>query len=803
MKFNLLPLMICGAMLLGAAGSTPAQTQLANPSFEEDAGNVGNPDGWEIQKDAGVKVQSGDASDGNRALLVEDGYVAVYQNLQFPKLAGQNLSLSIDAKAVSPGAVFGVRIGYATEDGKWNDAVLLWNKPLTEKYQTYTAARPFPANAKAGRLYLGLYRSDKKSTFLVDNVRLQIGGGLPENEVHRAVVLARDAGYFLNRLEAAAKNETLPQQEQWQAAAQEVMREAQAQNASLTEKFENYEAQIRSLNAELFGVLAKNKPLMVAWAQPFERLAPDALPRAGSTPGTEIMALRGEHCALGFDVAIAAKTPQKISIALSGLPPQSRAMWRRQVFTETWYTKGKTVVADPLTQLASEAGSTLLEIASGEIARLLLDLVVDGSTPAGQYALQITFSQNGKPLETRRATLRVLPQAAPPRRMAHYEFGYTTERPISTSGKEAVRDLVAHGVTDIEWAYMPKAVFDAEGNLQSMDFSQYDKMLQSFAASPIRLNVFWQPSYAKFTTQNGATLEVLSPAWKNAFAQSFAAWLKRAKEKGVSAERITVLIKDEIHSKSLENAPDAGIQEYVAISKFFKEKFPQIKNYLTLSFYAFPADVKAALPYVDVIMPHLPQPEQLTRNAPPTYNPRTAFAGEIYPMLRAKKELQLWSYHVASGRSDDVAAKGPWNRAYPLMAAVTGHTGIAVWAYNAFSGSTWDDTDGSLLDYNFIYDGTENHPINQKWNVTGETIVPSLRWEALRAGLQDADIVLALQETLKDGQLADAQSEKVKELLAQAQKISGSGGTLAESATIIEIENLSQKLREVFSGLSS
>jgi hypothetical protein len=802
MKFNLLHLVICGAMLLGAAGSTHAQTQLANPSFEEDAGNVGNPDGWEIHKDAKVKVQSGDASDGNRALLIEGGYAAVYQNLQFPKLAGQNLSFSIDAKAVSPGAVFGARIGYVTEDGKWNDAVLLWDKPLTEKYQTYTAARAFPANARAGRLYLGIYRSDQKSTFLVDNVRLQIGGGLPEKEVHRAVALARDAGYFLNRLEAAAKSETIPQQMQWQAAAQEIMREAQAQNASLFEKFENYETQIRSLNAELFGVLAKNKPLMIAWAQPFERLEPNALPRTGSTPGAEIVALRGERRALGIDVANAEKTPQEIAIALNGLPPQSRVAWRRQVFTQTWYTKGKTLVADPVTQLASEGGSTLLEVAPGEIARLLLDLDVDGSTPAGQYALQITFSQNGKVLETRAATLRVLPQAAPPRRMAHYEFGYTTERPISTFGEAAVRDLVEHGVTDIEWAYMPKAVFDDEGNLLSMDFSQYDKMLESFGPSPIRLNVFWQPSYAKFMTQNGGTLEILSPAWKNALAQSFAAWLKRAEEKGVGAERITVLIKDEIHSKSLENAPDAGIQEYVEISKFFKEKFPQIKNYLTLSFYAFPADVKAALPYVDVMMPHLPQPEKLTRNAPPMYNPRVAFAGEIYPQLRAKKDLQLWSYHVASGRSDDVAAKGPWNRAYPLMAAATGHTGIAVWAYNAFSGSTWDDTDGSLLDYNFVYDGTENHPLNQKWNATGETIVPSLRWEALRAGLQDADIVLALQAALKDGKLADAQSDKVKEVLAQAQKLSGSGGTLTESVTNMEIENLSQKLRKVFSGLN-
>jgi hypothetical protein len=98
------------------AGVAMAQAQLANPSFEEDVANVGNPDGWTIGKGAVVKAVNENASDGNRALLVSDGYVAVYQDLQVPVLANQQFTFSLDAKSASNGGVIGARIGFFTTD---------------------------------------------------------------------------------------------------------------------------------------------------------------------------------------------------------------------------------------------------------------------------------------------------------------------------------------------------------------------------------------------------------------------------------------------------------------------------------------------------------------------------------------------------------------------------------------------------------------------------------------------------------------------------------------------------------------
>ena len=49
----------------------------------------------------------------------------------------------------------------------------------------------------------------------------------------------------------------------------------------------------------------------------------------------------------------------------------------------------------------------------------------------------------------------------------------------------------------------------------------------------------------------------------------------------------------------------------------------------------------------------------------------------------------------------------------------------------------WDDTDQGLLDYTFIYNGAEEHPLNRQVNPVGEIVVPSIRWEALRLGWQE------------------------------------------------------------------
>ena len=158
---------------------------------------------------------------------------------------------------------------------------------------------------------------------------------------------------------------------------------------------------------------------------------------------------------------------------------------------------------------------------------------------------------------------------------------------------------------------------------------------------------------------------------------------------------------------------------------------------------------------------------------------------------RKQRGLEISSYHVAAGRTDDALQ---WNRFYPVLAAATGHTGIGYWAYNGFQGKTWDDTDGSLLDYNFVYDGAEINPLCQQYNVTGETIVPSIRWEAVRAGLQDANIILALQNAT----LTTMQRARFEGLLAEAKKHEGPQRDTTNDISTTQMQKISEQLRQLY-----
>ncbi|MFW5867414.1 MAG: hypothetical protein ACOCX2_06330, partial [Armatimonadota bacterium] len=197
---------------------------------------------------------------------------------------------------------------------------------------------------------------------------------------------------------------------------------------------------------------------------------------------------------------------------------------------------------------------------------------------------------------------------------------------------------------------------------------------------------------------------------------------------------------------------------------------PELEIFQTLTYYAFPADVEVIAPTLDFACVALPWPEKLSRNAPPTYNPRQAWADEIGPAFEQRREetgMTLGSYHVASGKSDELLA---WNYGYPLIALAKGMTGVGHWAYNVGRASTWHDWDGTgavRLDYIFVYDGAEGHPRNRRYNPTGELVVPSIRWEALREGIQAAKLLLALREAREADGISAALAGEVDALWAE------------------------------------
>jgi len=184
-------------------------------------------------------------------------------------------------------------------------------------------------------------------------------------------------------------------------------------------------------------------------------------------------------------------------------------------------------------------------------------------------------------------------------------------------------------------------------------------------------------------------------------------------------------------------------------------------------------------------------------NRAPNYNPRVAFEQSIMPMLeqeRAGRKATVMCYTVACGPTH-----GPLrgNRAFPIIAFGKGFTGVSHWAYNDSKGGTWhpwDGTEAVNLDYILVHDGTENHPFNRAWNPTGETRMPSIRWEALRAGIQDAYLLTWLKAALEQGRLRGEEVARARACLDTARLIAEGKTELTDAA----VARLSRELREVY-----
>lgn len=513
-------------------------------------------------------------------------------------------------------------------------------------------------------------------------------------------------------------------------------------------------------NAAVFAA-TQSEPLMATFVHPWTRHEPGYVPPLEPGSRAEITVLRGEHTAAAFTLS-AAHAQQNCRITVHGLDPeQFEATLRRQVYLETWYHREKSGIYDAMPQVPQTDGGWNLSLKPGEAVRL--HLAIETFAAARDATAIITVRSHTGVAQSLRLNVDVLPATPPAQsRFENVQFLYPELTVCAHSPEEASADLGAHHVTMIEFPYMPKATFTPEGELISADWSRHDRWLDSYAPNVRRMMIFWRGDI-KLDEEGENVLVEHSPEWRRALIELLEAWLDHSAERGYGPERFVALIADETHSEHLDLAPDDHVKAVAETMRQVKAAIPELELFQTLTYYAFPADVELLAPTLDFACVALPWPEKLSRNAPPTYNPQQAWAETIGPTFEQRREetgMTLGSYHVASGKSDDLLT---WNYGYPLIALGKGMTGVGHWAYNVGRASTWHDWDGTgdvRLDYIFVYDGAEDHVRNRKFNPTGELVVPSIRWEALREGIQVAKLLLALREAREAGEMpADLTAE--------------------------------------------
>ncbi|MBT3377076.1 MAG: hypothetical protein HN742_33540 [Lentisphaerae bacterium] len=784
---------------------------LQNPSFDEDFENDGVPDRWDIPETTTVAL-TGDATHGAKAAVFSDGYVLASQNLYLRNLAGKKLIIHVDVKGTD-GAKFGCLAGCfrLRKDGKRTFVYprLAWDKPLSNDYERITLRYTFPEATEEGRLWIAFYRSNRQGAVWIDHVAATDHDLPPEDQIVLTRI-ARESSYVAARAKQAAQ--LFPK-------AVEDLQRIQSTHEALAERARSDDPAVLAKREELTGdvardhafinALAGNAPLIATCSPACERLEPDVPVPTELHRECHTTALRDEYTAFG--VLLLNPRPHQVSamLTLQSTPGLLPPVVRRQAFMETWYKKAKTRLSDPLPLVPVRSGAYQLELGPGAAEKLFI-LSQATSNASGLQQISANVSVKGVDCAELTARIDVLPTAFPRKpRFEHIQFMYPDQLPAATHPEDVARDLAAHGVSGIEFPYIPNVTFTPEGGIAKNGIvsSQQAVWLEAYGKHLDRLAIFWEGKYKRlpiegqpdaflpYTNDDGT----LTPQFRRAYAELLAAWLSFAESRGFGPERFLMLADDEPSSREeFKTAPGAEVRRTLELYQLTRETAPDLQIAVTLSDYAGPADVAVLAPEIDAIMPLWPYREKLSRWAPKDYRPREAFRTTILPMLeteRRKRGLHIWSYHIDSGKSSPVLKSG---RAYPIIAASAGLTGVSTWAYNVGRGSTWDDTDGGLLDYLFVYNGLEDHPLNHALNPAKEIVVPSIRWEAMRLGWQDAQIILAAKDALKKQPNA-ALNQKLQAILAVPQEWLYA----PDDAVLGDVRKLAVDLRLLYARLTS
>ena len=574
-------------------------------------------------------------------------------------------------------------------------------------------------------------------------------GGAPAAEVERRRI-GREWGYLKARAEKAEG--AFGQQgvtSRVVKEAGEALARCDAGDAGLMKERPRLAERRATLSARLLGLLEAPGGLYVSLSDAYERLGPAAMPAKTPVGAWRIVSLPEEHHAAGLTLANATAGPIACGIRLSH-PPGTRFSFRvrHQVFLENKGGARRRRMVDPLALLKQKRGVWGMTLEPGQVVRLYVGMQIPRNLP-GPATVIFRVESSARLAVELPVTIEMLAAEKPD--AAHFEymaFMYFRKRDIASRMPElSAADLGDHGATAIEFCQaLPSVKFHADGRIASIDFARHDRFVRAYKPRIRRLMMFWQSIYHQFECTDGTRLKPYSQPWERALSNLLRAWWSHAKQLGCQADNFGLYLFD-------EPAGAERTQQAVSLYRLARKAIGrEIPCFTTICDYTSVAETAALASEADILVagleyrPALPKHKiaSWSKRFALDYNPLKAWKANILPALRARQAagLQFGSYHVTGGKVDDVMA---WYRAYPLRMAAMGLTWGGHWAYNETHGSSWDDFDGRRQDMSLIYDGTEEHAINRRVNPSREPIVPSIRWEALRAGLQDGRILAHLK----------------------------------------------------------
>ncbi|MCW3464666.1 glycoside hydrolase domain-containing protein [Chitinophaga nivalis] len=417
------------------------------------------------------------------------------------------------------------------------------------------------------------------------------------------------------------------------------------------------------------------------------------------TPGeesTHITTLKGLTEYAAFVVANNSATEKNIQLDGEGAGVSSQLYWAKPVKSRDFK-----VVPDALTTIKEGSSLSL----KGNESRLLLVKITGKQAGSFKYTLQ---AKDGSATVSKPVTIQVLDNALSALQGGRPDinvWAYLNEPLLKGKEESARQDLLQHYVNT--FVFHPGILLP---NIPVADNKKLAAMLP-YVKGFSKVLLFLDFS-APVARQQASFMDA---SWKQAFLKWYDDMLVALKSQGIASDNVYLYPFDEVKAGQV-----AALNNF---STWIKSARKEARLFATVSnppvYEGVIGQLNACqLFYNDNVL------REYRKNKP------SACQVWMYDTKKPTKSLSPYSYYRLMG----------WK------AFAAGTTGFGFWQYADIghgkeTGSVWDDFDGSSADFAVVYD-------------EGNRIIPSRRWEAFRAGVEDYMLLAAYAK--KNGQQAAA-----------------------------------------------
>ena len=299
-------------------------------------------------------------------------------------------------------------------------------------------------------------------------------------------------------------------------------------------------------------------------------------------------------------------------------------------------------------------------------------------------------------------------------------WDYVPNRWFPSRSKEVLDDMARHGVNVFPRSIVPPGRVDAAGKL-TIDWPVLDAELDRLEH---RGRILFHLNHPPIEFATKQPDEEKRPAE----LEYIRALRDHLREHGRGYADYAFYLLDE---PGLDNGPNIAI--LVDAGKLFREADPQLLTYTDPVAGLSWKDFERIEPLVDIWTPNMRLVSGLLSGDP-----------RIQRIMKAKT---VWSYECIS----QVKSLSPlcYNRANAWRAKFFGLSGIGFWTHSTTEVDHWFAGKGINDEYALVY--------------PGELPVPSVRWEAVRDGMEDIAAMTLLEEQIQRHRQVGTRSELVKQ----------------------------------------